>query len=135
MKQFYCDGSLGSFRAGAAAIPISTSKMKTSYVANLEFQCINNIAKYEAILLGSYLHGSCLDHHGMKLNIMLQPLIEELKELWKGIEAYDVFKRQKFNLRVTTTWLPKIQAYFQPSIFDGRVPPKISLLSPKITYF
>jgi hypothetical protein len=39
---------------------------------------------------------------------MLQPLIEELKELWKGIEAYDVFKRQKFNLRVTTTWLPKI---------------------------
>jgi hypothetical protein len=62
-------------------------------------------------------------------------LIEELKELWKGIEAYDVFKRQKFNLRVTTTWLPKIQAYFQPSIFDGRVPPKISLLSPKITYF
>lgn len=83
MKQFYCDGSLGSFRAGAAAIPISTSKMKTSYVANLEFQCINNIAEYEVMLLGSYLHGSCLDHHGMKLNIMLQPLIEELKDLWK----------------------------------------------------
>jgi hypothetical protein len=31
---------------------------------------------------------------------MLQPLIEELKKLWQGVEAYDCFKKQKFNLRV-----------------------------------
>jgi hypothetical protein len=24
---------------------------------------------------------------------MLKPFIEELKELWKGVEAYDVFKK------------------------------------------
>jgi hypothetical protein len=29
---------------------------------------------------------------------MLKPLIEELKELWKGVEAYDVFKKQIFKL-------------------------------------
>ena len=33
------------------------------------------------------------EHPGTKLNIMLQPLIEELKELWKGVEAYDVYKK------------------------------------------
>jgi hypothetical protein len=41
---------------------------------------------------------------GKKLNVMLQLLIEELKELWKGVKAYDVFKRPKFNLRVAYLW-------------------------------
>jgi hypothetical protein len=29
----------------------------------------------------------------------MKPLIEELKELWRGIEAYGRFKKQKFGLR------------------------------------
>jgi hypothetical protein len=29
---------------------------------------------------------------------MLKPLIEELKQLWIGVEAYDCYKKQKFNL-------------------------------------
>jgi hypothetical protein len=33
-----------------------------------------------------------------KLNVMLKPLIEELKELWKGVQTYDVFKKQIFKL-------------------------------------
>ena len=33
-------------------IIISPSKLKTLYAAKLEFQCTNNIAEYEAILLG-----------------------------------------------------------------------------------
>jgi ribonuclease HI len=48
---FY-DGSWGTFVAGAAAILISPSKIKTCYVARLEFNCTNNIAEYEALLLG-----------------------------------------------------------------------------------
>jgi hypothetical protein len=28
----------------------------------------------------------------------LKPLIEELKHLWIGVEAYDCYKKQKFNL-------------------------------------
>jgi hypothetical protein len=35
---------------------------------------------------------------------MLKPLIEELKELWKGVEAYDVFTKQIFKLRVAYLW-------------------------------
>jgi ribonuclease HI len=48
----FCDGSWGTFGAGAAAILISPSKIKTCYAARLEFKCTNNIAEYEAVLLG-----------------------------------------------------------------------------------
>jgi ribonuclease HI len=48
----FCDGSRGTFGAGAAAILISPSKIKTRYAARLEFNCTNNIAEYEALLLG-----------------------------------------------------------------------------------
>jgi hypothetical protein len=53
--------------------------------------------KYEFIFLCLII--PCPDYPGKKLNVMLNPLIEELKELWKGVEAYDVFKKQIFKLR------------------------------------
>ena len=48
----YCDGAWGFARAGAAVIITSPSGVKIRYAARLEFQCTNNIAEYEAILLG-----------------------------------------------------------------------------------
>jgi ribonuclease HI len=48
----FCDGSWGTFDVGVAAILISPSKIKTCYGARLEFNCTNNIAKYEILLLG-----------------------------------------------------------------------------------
>jgi hypothetical protein len=42
--------------------------------------------KYEFIFLCLIILGS--DYLGKKLNVMLKPLIEELKELWKGVETY-----------------------------------------------
>jgi hypothetical protein len=48
----FCDGSWGTFGAGAATILISPSKIKTCYAVRLDFNCTNNIAEYEAILLG-----------------------------------------------------------------------------------
>jgi hypothetical protein len=42
---------------------------------------------------------------GPRINVMLKPLIEELKQLWKGVEAYDCYKKQKFNLQATYLWL------------------------------
>ena len=48
----FCDGSWGTFDGGAAALLISPSKIKTCYMARLEFNCTNNIAEYEALLLG-----------------------------------------------------------------------------------
>jgi hypothetical protein len=48
----FCDGSWGTFGAGADAILISPSKIKSCYAARLDFKCTNNIADYEALLLG-----------------------------------------------------------------------------------
>jgi hypothetical protein len=48
----FCDGSWGTFGAGAAAILISPSKIRSYYEARLEFNYTNNIAEYEALLLG-----------------------------------------------------------------------------------
>jgi ribonuclease HI len=47
----FCDGSWGSFSAGAAAVLISPSKIKTCYTTRLDFNYTNNIAEYEALLL------------------------------------------------------------------------------------
>jgi ribonuclease HI len=48
---FY-DGSWGTFGAGAAAVIIAPSKVRTCYAVKLDFSCTNNIAEYEALLLG-----------------------------------------------------------------------------------
>jgi ribonuclease HI len=48
---FY-DGSWGSFGVGATAVLVAPSKVRTCYGARLDFSCTNNIAEYEALLLG-----------------------------------------------------------------------------------
>jgi hypothetical protein len=48
---FY-DGSWGIFGAGAAAVLVAPSKVRTCYAAKLDFSGTNNIAEYEALLLG-----------------------------------------------------------------------------------
>jgi ribonuclease HI len=48
----FCDGSWGTFGVGAAAVLVAPSKVKTCYVAKLDFSCTNNIAEYKALLLG-----------------------------------------------------------------------------------
>jgi ribonuclease HI len=48
----FCDGSWGTFGAGVDAVLVAPSKVKTCYAAKLDFSCTNNIAEYEALLLG-----------------------------------------------------------------------------------
>jgi ribonuclease HI len=48
---FY-DGSWGTFGAGADAVLVAPSKVRTCYAVKLDFSCTNNIAEYEALLLG-----------------------------------------------------------------------------------
>jgi ribonuclease HI len=43
---------LGNLCAGAAAILVAPSKVRTCYAARLDFSCTNNIVEYEALLLG-----------------------------------------------------------------------------------
>ena len=38
------------------------------------------------------------------ISTYLQPLIEELKQLWAGVETYDVVRKENFNLRATLMW-------------------------------
>jgi hypothetical protein len=46
----FCDGSWGTFGAGAAVVLVAPSKVRTCYAAKLDFSCTNNIAEYEALL-------------------------------------------------------------------------------------
>jgi hypothetical protein len=48
----FCDGSWGTFGAGAAAVLVAPSKVRTSYAIKLDFSCTNNIVEYESLLLG-----------------------------------------------------------------------------------
>ena len=48
----FCDSSWGTFGAGAAAVLVAPSKVRTCYAIKLDFSCTNNIAEYEASLLG-----------------------------------------------------------------------------------
>jgi ribonuclease HI len=48
----FCDGSWGTFGAGAAVVLVAPLKVKTCYATKLHFSCTNNIAEYEALLLG-----------------------------------------------------------------------------------
>lgn len=42
---------------------------------------------------------------GNQIDVFLQPLIEELKELWEiGVETYDASKKQNFQLHTTLLW-------------------------------
>ena len=43
---------MGNLGAGAAAVLVAPSKVRTCYAARLDFSCTNNIAEYEALLLG-----------------------------------------------------------------------------------
>ncbi|GMI63804.1 hypothetical protein HRI_000049700 [Hibiscus trionum] len=46
----------------------------------------------------------CEKGPGNDIDIYMQPLIEELKQLWVGVETYDVLKKENFNLRAALLW-------------------------------
>jgi hypothetical protein len=48
----FCDGSWGTVGAGIFAVLVAPSKVRTCYAIKLDFSCTNNIAEYEALLLG-----------------------------------------------------------------------------------
>jgi hypothetical protein len=47
--------------------------------------------KYEFIFLCLVIPSP--DHPRTKIDVMMRPLIEELKILWEGVEAYDCYKK------------------------------------------
>jgi hypothetical protein len=70
--------------------------------------------KYEFIFLCLIIPGP--DYPGKNLNVMLKPLIEELKELWKELGTYDVFKNRysNFELRICGRCMTSWRMLFLP---------------------
>jgi hypothetical protein len=71
--------------------------------------------KYEYMFLCLIIPGP--DHPGSRINVMLKPIIVELKQLWQGVEAYDYDHKQKFNLRVAYLW--SVHDFMAYNIFSG----------------
>jgi hypothetical protein len=71
--------------------------------------------KYEFMFLCLIIPGP--DHPRACINVMLKSLIEELKHLWEGVEAYDYDQKQKFNLRGSYLW--SVQDFREHNIFSG----------------
>jgi ribonuclease HI len=68
----FCDGSWGTFGAGVAAVLVAPSKIRTCYAARLDFNCTNNIAEYEALLLGlGKLKAMGIEGQSLKLTLKL----------------------------------------------------------------
>jgi hypothetical protein len=51
-------------------------------------------------------------------DLFLEPLVEDLLELWSGVRAYDGFSGKMFNLHVAVLW--SIHDYPALSILLGR---------------
>lgn len=41
---------------------------------------------------------------GNDIDVYMEPLIYELKQLWEGVDAYDAFSQDHFNLRAALMW-------------------------------
>jgi hypothetical protein len=71
--------------------------------------------KYEFIFLCLLIPD--LDHPRTKINMMMRPLIQDMKLLWEGVLAYDCYKKHKFNRRATCLW--SIHDFLAYGIFSG----------------
>lgn len=75
---------------GQTVTPYSCWSMFLVFSYNLS---LSLCMKYEFIFLCLIIPST--EHLGPNHNVMVKPLIKEMKELWKGLKAYGRFKRQK----------------------------------------
>ena len=54
---------------------------------------------------------------GKDFDVFLEPLVEDLLELWTGVPAYDALTRKMFNLRAVVLWC--IHDYLALSTLSG----------------
>jgi hypothetical protein len=60
------------------------------------------LLRHEYIFLSLVIPG--LEHPDKKLNILMQPLVDELQELWVGVNSWDASVKKEFKLRVAYLW-------------------------------
>jgi ribonuclease HI len=103
----FCDGSWGTFGVGAAVILISPSKIRTCYTTRLEFNCTNNIAEYEALLLGlrnlkamgirrvvlksdSQVSTGHIDKSSKAIDLKLEKYLDTIRRMESSFEGFSV---------------------------------------------
>jgi hypothetical protein len=79
---------IGLATDGFSPYNMSAASYSCWHVFNIQYNLPPSLCmKYEYMLLCLIIPGP--DHLGTCLNVMLKPLIEELKQLWEGVEAHD----------------------------------------------
>jgi ribonuclease HI len=114
----FCDGSWGTFCAGAAAVLVAPSKVRTCYAAKLDFSCTNNIAEYEALLLGLQKLKAMGIRPSLKLTLksflvmytkVVRREIQSSKNIWIQFECWRllskvfpsrIFQEEKMNMQI-----------------------------------
>jgi hypothetical protein len=77
------------------------------------WECVNPANCFRSLLIpGTRCPGNDFD-------VFLEPLIEELLELWKGVSTYDACTGRKFDLRAVVLWC--IHDYPALSTLSGRI--------------
>jgi hypothetical protein len=58
--------------------------------------------KPEYIFLAMVILG--LEHLGKNLSVLLQPMVDELLNLWAGVDTYDALVKRHFTMRASYLW-------------------------------
>ncbi|XP_044436209.1 uncharacterized protein [Triticum aestivum] len=66
---------------------------------NLPPEVIN---RSEYIFLALVIPGP--EHPGAKLNVLMQPLVDELTELWGGVQTWDAYGKENFPMKAAYLW-------------------------------
>ena len=62
------------------------------------WECVNPVNCFMSLLIPGPKSS------GKDFDVFLEPLIEELLQLWSGVMTYDAARRRKFKLHATVLW-------------------------------
>ncbi|KAH1040132.1 hypothetical protein J1N35_041875 [Gossypium stocksii] len=76
---------------------------KMSFCIHLfHLKCLGGLIGNSSFILSMIIPGEKGPEND--IDIYLQPLIEELKQLWVSVETYDILRKENFYLRVALLW-------------------------------
>ena len=97
-------------------------KMNSSYSMWPIFIIPYNFPPWECVEQSNFMMGLLIPGPscpGKDLDVFLEPLIEELQELWKGVSTFDALTGKDFDLHAVVIWC--IHDYPALSTLSGRV--------------
>jgi hypothetical protein len=97
-------------------------KMSASFSMWPVFLIPYNFPPWECMEQSNFMMGLLIPgptSPGKDMDLFLQPLIDELLDLWKGVPTYDALTKKSFDLHATVIWC--IHDYPALSTLSGRV--------------